>query len=53
MNAPALRLPTPLIESQPLRVGCAAAVGVLMTAAIFTLMYELIGTGPIQREDTL
>lgn len=47
-------IPTRLIESQPLRYSSAVLSGVLMTAAIFTLMYKLIGTGAIQRvEDTL
>lgn len=42
------------IESGPLRYSSAVLSGVLMTMAIFTLMYKLIGSGPIQRvEETL
>lgn len=42
---------TRLIESRPLRYSSAAFSGLLMTAAIFTLMFKLINTGPVQRLD--
>ncbi len=44
-----LSLPAPIIESRSLRYSSAIASGLLMTAAIFILMYELIGTGPVER----
>jgi protein TonB len=47
-------IPVRLIASRRLRYSSAACSAVLMTAAIFTLMYSLIGSGPVQRvEETL
>lgn len=51
---PASIINSRFIESRPLRYSSAALSGLLMTAAIFTLMYTLVGSGPVQRvEDTL
>ena len=48
-----IALPSHLIQSRPLRLGTAAVAGTLVTTILFSLMYHLMGSGPIKREETL